>query len=267
MFLCRVPLSPFTLAPDVCVWLWLSPDWFLARRCPCVPPLLLCLQVIPTYYATFTLSCIIGAAVVYREFEGLAFRQLFLFFLGLCLAGIGVYTVSNKRDEEKGVQMREGEDVEERGEHASDGGHLPGETSSRRKRRGEEGVRLVEMDELQLSSISSQEDNEQAGNPGAGAGAGDVGLDDADAAAGPCGDAQAAGSALLQVTPVGSSSDVKGSGENGYSKIRTKEEEEEDARRGEEARRYFSVGRSDTLSRSSFVALPQTDRLFSPSFS
>ena len=224
-----MPVSPYTLTPDICVGP--SPKWLLARHCPYVPPLLLCLQVIPTYYATFTLSCIIGAAVVYREFEGLAFRQLFLFFLGLCLAGIGVYTVSNKRDEEKGVQMREGQDGEERGEHASDGGRLPGETCSRRKVRGEEGVRLVEMDELQLSSISSQEADGQAGNPEAGAGPGGVGLDDTDPAAGMCGDAQA-GSSLPPAAKLnpGSSSDVNGSGENGYSKIRTKEEEDGERR-------------------------------------
>ncbi len=41
------------------------------------------LQVIPTYYATFTLSCIIAAAVVYREFEGLSFGKIMLFFIGL----------------------------------------------------------------------------------------------------------------------------------------------------------------------------------------
>ena len=40
-------------------------------------------QVIPTYYATFTLSCIIAAAVVYREFEGLSFGKIVLFFIGL----------------------------------------------------------------------------------------------------------------------------------------------------------------------------------------
>ena len=40
-------------------------------------------QVIPTYYATFTLSCIIAAAVVYREFEGLSFGKIVIFFIGL----------------------------------------------------------------------------------------------------------------------------------------------------------------------------------------
>eukprot|EP00960_Hanusia_phi_P030865 748900-Hanusia_phi.AAC.2 len=39
-------------------------------------------KVIPTYYATFTLACIIGAAVVYKEFEGLTARQLSIFFVG-----------------------------------------------------------------------------------------------------------------------------------------------------------------------------------------
>ena len=215
-------------------------------------------QVIPTYYATFTLSCIIGAAIVYREFEGLTFGQLFLFFIGLCLSGIGVFTVSNKSEEEKGVQMRAVDDEE--GANTAGGGP----SASRQQLRGE-GARLVEMDELRLST---QED-ESGGADKVGAGANatngrELGSSQADARL------SCDASDSLPTTPAGSNGDLKGAAENGingYSKVRSKEEEEEDARRGEEARRYFSVGRSDTLSRNSFAALPQSDRLFSPSLS
>jgi len=54
-------------------------------------------KVIPTYYATFTLACIIGAAIVYREFEGASFGAIALFTLGVMLAGVGVYLISEGR--------------------------------------------------------------------------------------------------------------------------------------------------------------------------
>ena len=209
--------------------------------------------MIPTYYATFTLSCIIGAAIVYREFEGLTFGQLCLFFIGLCLSGIGVFTVSNKSEEEKGVKMR----VEDDDEEANAGGG--GTTASRQQQRGE-GARLVEMDELRLSM--QEEESGGAALEGAGT---DVTsgreLESAQA------DAK---SAALPTTPAGSNGNLNGAAENGingYLKVRDKEEEDEEARRGDEARRYFSVGRCDTLSRNSFAALPQSDRLFSPPLS
>jgi len=54
-------------------------------------------KVIPTYYATFTLACIIGAAIVYREFEGASMGAILLFTLGVMLAGVGVYLISEGR--------------------------------------------------------------------------------------------------------------------------------------------------------------------------
>eukprot|EP00284_Hemiselmis_tepida_P018552 CAMPEP_0174929194 /NCGR_PEP_ID=MMETSP1355-20121228/27071_1 /TAXON_ID=464990 /ORGANISM="Hemiselmis tepida, Strain CCMP443" /LENGTH=412 /DNA_ID=CAMNT_0016175385 /DNA_START=303 /DNA_END=1537 /DNA_ORIENTATION=- len=57
-------------------------------------------KVIPTYYATFTLCCIVGAAVVYREFEGASAASILTFFLGCFVAGVGVFTVSKDREKE-----------------------------------------------------------------------------------------------------------------------------------------------------------------------
>jgi drug/metabolite transporter (DMT)-like permease len=106
--------------------------------------------VIPTYYATFTLSCIIGAAIVYREFEGMTYDKLMLFFLGLFGAGVGVKVVST-REPEEGAQAREGrEDVEmEEGGRRDEDDKVDGK-KIRLDRRGVNGERLhlIEMDEL-----------------------------------------------------------------------------------------------------------------------
>jgi len=57
-------------------------------------------KVIPTYYATFTLCCIVGAAVVYREFEGASFGSIIVFFFGCFVAGCGVFAVSKDREKD-----------------------------------------------------------------------------------------------------------------------------------------------------------------------
>lgn len=106
-----------------------------------------CVQVIPTYYATFTLSCIIGAAVVYREFEGLSYDKIFLFMLGVLISGLGVKIVSTREEghAERNVQgdeelsrMTQGD-----GDNRVDGQvQLSGQNGERK--------RLIEMDELAL---------------------------------------------------------------------------------------------------------------------
>lgn len=109
-----------------------------------------CIQVIPTYYATFTLSCIIGAAVVYREFEGLSYDKIFLFMLGVLISGLGVKIVSTREEghaessvqgDEELSQMTRG-DGEEADNRVDGQVQLSGQNGERK--------RLIEMDELAL---------------------------------------------------------------------------------------------------------------------
>ncbi|EKX36461.1 hypothetical protein GUITHDRAFT_165739 [Guillardia theta CCMP2712] len=104
-------------------------------------------KVIPTYYATFTLACIIGAAVVYKEFEGLTVRQLSLFFLGLVLAGAGVFTISAKRAHEEGEDTVHEEKRHENGVSKTD--------SWDRWARNGDRLKLVEMDMLKAVHIEN----------------------------------------------------------------------------------------------------------------
>jgi len=103
--------------------------------------------VIPTYYATFTLSCIIGAAVVYREFEGLSAGSLMLFFLGLALSGLGVFVLSTK---EELPDESHDDDAESGGAREA---CLNGSARVLRSKWGRngEGLRLIEMDQLAMS--------------------------------------------------------------------------------------------------------------------
>ena len=54
-------------------------------------------KVIPTYYATFTLACIVGAAIVYREFEVMTPRTLkSMIFPEFCRSTIPPYIVDHQ---------------------------------------------------------------------------------------------------------------------------------------------------------------------------
>ena len=111
--------------------------------------------VIPTYYATFTLSCIIGAAVVYREFEGLPFGSILLFFVGVSLAGVGVYIVSHK--EKELPEDSDGDDDDDDDEEAaSDNGRMKSRRDNTKRQRRGESMRLVEMDHLALTTTRSE---------------------------------------------------------------------------------------------------------------
>jgi len=109
--------------------------------------------VIPTYYATFTLSCIIGAAVVYREFEGLSASSLMLFFLGLALSGLGVFVLSTK--EELPDELRD-DDAESGGVREACVNGSARVLRSKWGRNGE-GLRLIEMDQLAMSQQDAGE--------------------------------------------------------------------------------------------------------------
>ena len=64
-------------------------------------------QVIPTQFVLFTLSVIIGSAVLYRDFEHTTLDQAIKFVIGCALTFFGVYLITSQR--------REAEEAEEEG--------------------------------------------------------------------------------------------------------------------------------------------------------
>ncbi|KAK9479034.1 magnesium transporter NIPA-domain-containing protein [Lipomyces japonicus] len=54
-------------------------------------------QVIPTHFVFFTLSVIIGSAILYQDFDGATNQQLTRFFIGCGLTFVGVYLITSKR--------------------------------------------------------------------------------------------------------------------------------------------------------------------------
>jgi hypothetical protein len=54
-------------------------------------------QVVPVYYATFTLACVVGAAVVYKELDGSPPEKLAGFFIGILVAFGGVFAIGLRR--------------------------------------------------------------------------------------------------------------------------------------------------------------------------
>lgn len=56
-------------------------------------------QVIPTQFVLFTLSVIIGSAVLYRDFEHTTLEQAFKFVIGCLLTFFGVYLITSRRHE------------------------------------------------------------------------------------------------------------------------------------------------------------------------
>jgi hypothetical protein len=49
------------------------------------------------YYATFTLACVIGAAVIYKELDGSPPDKLVGFFIGIIVAFCGVFAIGMRR--------------------------------------------------------------------------------------------------------------------------------------------------------------------------
>lgn len=82
-------------------------------------------QVIPTQFVLFTLSVIIGSAVLYRDFEHATASQAIKFVIGCLLTFFGVYLITSAREdssdgsaqhEDETIQLldEESEDVDER---------------------------------------------------------------------------------------------------------------------------------------------------------
>ncbi|XP_031574651.1 NIPA-like protein 2 [Actinia tenebrosa] len=53
--------------------------------------------VVPTNFVLFTISAIISGIVLYREFYGLTFLEIFMFLFGCVLSFIGVYCITSNR--------------------------------------------------------------------------------------------------------------------------------------------------------------------------
>jgi drug/metabolite transporter (DMT)-like permease len=54
-------------------------------------------QVIPTQFVLFTISVIIGSAILYRDFETVELDQIFKFMIGCGFTFLGVYLISSQR--------------------------------------------------------------------------------------------------------------------------------------------------------------------------
>lgn len=80
-------------------------------------------QVIPIQFVLFTLSVIIGSAVLYRDFEHTTMEKAIKFIIGCLLTFFGVYLITSKRDEEGdagGVEQDEDETIQLLDEEAQD---------------------------------------------------------------------------------------------------------------------------------------------------
>jgi drug/metabolite transporter (DMT)-like permease len=69
-------------------------------------------QVIPTQFVLFTLSVIIGSAVLYRDFEHTTGDQAVKFVIGCLLTFFGVYLITSQRHEIGDVEDEGGDEVE-----------------------------------------------------------------------------------------------------------------------------------------------------------
>lgn len=54
-------------------------------------------EVIPTQFVLFTISAIIGSAVLYHDFDGMSLEQLSRFMAGCAIEFLGVYLITSKR--------------------------------------------------------------------------------------------------------------------------------------------------------------------------
>lgn len=69
-------------------------------------------QVIPTQFVLFTLSVILGSAVLYRDFEHTGATQAAKFITGCFLTFFGVYLITSKRSGPNDVDVEDGEEDE-----------------------------------------------------------------------------------------------------------------------------------------------------------
>ena len=55
-------------------------------------------EVVPTYFALFTIGAIVGSALLFNDFKSLTNNDLVVFFFGCFLAFCGVYLITSKRE-------------------------------------------------------------------------------------------------------------------------------------------------------------------------
>lgn len=84
-------------------------------------------QVIPTQFVLFTLSVIIGSAILYRDFERKAAGDAGEFFAGCALTFLGVYCITSGRSRDSGADHDADDSEDEEGIHlsADDGEPVP----------------------------------------------------------------------------------------------------------------------------------------------
>ncbi|KAK9243003.1 magnesium transporter NIPA-domain-containing protein [Lipomyces tetrasporus] len=63
-------------------------------------------QVIPTHFVFFTISVIVGSAILYQDFYGASTAQLAKFFFGCGLTFVGVYLITSNRKNEDDIDMK-----------------------------------------------------------------------------------------------------------------------------------------------------------------
>ncbi|GAM90967.1 hypothetical protein ANO11243_090140 [Dothideomycetidae sp. 11243] len=76
-------------------------------------------QVIPTQFVLFTLSVIIGSAILYRDFERKAAGDAGEFFAGCALTFLGVYCITSGRSRDSGADHDADDSEDEEGIHLS----------------------------------------------------------------------------------------------------------------------------------------------------
>ncbi|TKX25623.1 magnesium transporter NIPA-like protein 1 [Elsinoe australis] len=77
-------------------------------------------QVIPTQFVMFTLSVIIGSAILYRDFERRSAGDAAKFFAGCALTFLGVWCITSGRSKDNAHDEEEGSSDEEEGIHLVD---------------------------------------------------------------------------------------------------------------------------------------------------
>lgn len=70
-------------------------------------------QVIPTQFVLFTLSVILGSAVLYRDFEHTTSEQATKFIIGCLLTFFGVYLITSQRNEDNDEDDGDADDEDE----------------------------------------------------------------------------------------------------------------------------------------------------------
>ena len=69
-------------------------------------------QVIPTQFVLFTISVIVGSAILYRDFEQATPTRMLKFLSGCVLTFLGVYLItSGRKQDDEGVAQEDGEDT------------------------------------------------------------------------------------------------------------------------------------------------------------